>query len=110
MDPERCNLPEGGRTAPRIGGLGKDLWSYIDARDAAAGFLAAVEGQTRGHLRLFLSAADTYSETPTADLVRAAYPDVALKHPWSGHEAVIDTGAARSAIGFEAKHSWRDYR
>ena len=88
---------------------GRDLWSYIDARDAAAGFLAAVEAKTTGHLRLFLSAADTYSETPTADLVRAAYPAVTLTRPLDGHVSVIDTAAARAALGFTARHSWRDY-
>ena len=88
---------------------GRDLWSYIDARDAAAGFLAAVEGKTTGHLRLFLSAADTYSETPTMDLVRGAFGDIKLTRPLDGHAAVINCDAARDALGFVAKHSWRDY-
>ncbi len=88
---------------------GRDLWSYIDARDAAAGFLAAVEAKTDGHHRFFLSAADTYSETPTADLVRAAFPGVTMRQPLEGHAAVIDTSAAKAALGFTAAHSWRDY-
>ncbi len=46
---------------------GRDLWSYIDARDAAAGFVAAVEARTAGHLRLYLSAADTYSRDADRD-------------------------------------------
>ncbi|MCX5496759.1 NAD(P)-dependent oxidoreductase [Kaistia dalseonensis] len=89
---------------------GRDLWSYIDARDAAAAFLAAVEGKTTGHVRLFLSAADTYSETPTADLIQAAFGNLPLKKPLPGHAAVIDTDAARAAIGFVPKHSWREYQ
>jgi len=88
---------------------GRDLWSYIDARDAAAGFLAAVEGRTHGHIRLFLSAADTYSETPTLELIRTAFGDLPLKRDFAGHEAVIDTAAARQALGFVPQHSWRDY-
>lgn len=88
---------------------GRDLWSYIDARDAAAAFRAAVEAGTSGHLRLYVSAADTYSETPTADLIRTAFPNVVVKRPLEGHAAVIDTSAARAALGFEARHSWRDY-
>lgn len=88
---------------------GRDLWSYIDARDAAAAFVAALERQTAGHLRLFLSAADTYSETPSADLVADAFGAIALRRPLAGFAAVIDTGAAKRALGFEPKHSWRDY-
>lgn len=88
---------------------GRDLWSYIDARDAAAAFVAAVEGKTGGHVRLYLSAADTYSETPTETLIRDAFGDIPLRSPLPGHAAVIDTSAAREAIGFVARHSWRDY-
>jgi nucleoside-diphosphate-sugar epimerase len=90
-------------------GAGRDLWSYIDSRDAAAAFLAALEKPVAGHLRLFLSAADTYSETPTADLIRNAYPNVELRRPLTGQESVIDTSAAKAALGFTAQHSWRDY-
>lgn len=90
-------------------GSGRDLWSYIDSRDAAAGFLAALTAPVTGHLRLFLSAADTYSETPTADLVRNAYPKVEVRKPLPGHVAVIDYSAAKAAIGFLPKHSWREY-
>ncbi|MCX5513129.1 epimerase [Kaistia algarum] len=88
---------------------GRDLWSYIDGRDAAAGFLAAVEANTTGHHRLFLSAPDTYSETPTLDLIRTAFGDLPLKRDVTGFEAVIDTSAARRVLGFVPKHSWRDY-
>jgi nucleoside-diphosphate-sugar epimerase len=90
-------------------GSGRDLWSYIDSRDAAAGFLAALAAPVSGHLRLFLSAADTYSETSTADLIRDAYPEVELRRPLAGHASVIDTSAAQAALGFVPKHSWRDY-
>jgi nucleoside-diphosphate-sugar epimerase len=90
-------------------GAGRDLWSYIDSRDAAAAFLAALEKPVTGHLRLFLSAADTYSETSTAELVRNAYPNVELRQPLADHVAVIDTSAAKAALGFTAQHSWRDY-
>jgi nucleoside-diphosphate-sugar epimerase len=90
-------------------GSSRDLWSYIDSRDAAAGFLAALTAPVAGHLRLFLSAADTYSETPTADLIRDACPRVELRRPLAGHASVIDTSAASAALGFTARHSWRDY-
>ena len=89
---------------------GRDLWSYIDARDAAAAFLAAVEAKTVGHIPLFLSAADTYSETPTAELIAAAFGKLKLHRRFTAHEAVIDTQAARRLIGFVPRYSWRDYR
>jgi len=90
-------------------GAARDLWGYVDARDAAAAFLAALAAPVGGHLRLFLSAADTYSETPTDALVRDAYTAVELRKPLAGHAAVIDCSAAAAALGFAPRHSWRQY-
>ena len=55
-----------------------DLWSYLDARDAGQGFLRALEWQGEGHLRVLLSAADTFMEEETEALVRRVYPGIAL--------------------------------
>ena len=73
-------------------------------------FRVAVEQTTVGHIRLFLSAADTYSEEATAKLVREAYPQTELRRPFVGTECVFDLTAARDVLGFAPHHSWRDYR
>ncbi len=86
-----------------------DLWAYLDARDAASAFVAALERPLTGHSRLFLSASDTYCETPTAKLIANAYPHVPLRTVFAGHQAVIDCSAAREALGFVPRFSWRDY-
>jgi nucleoside-diphosphate-sugar epimerase len=87
----------------------RDLWAYLDARDAAAAFVAAVERPVEGHLRLFLSAADSYMERPSAELAAEAYPDTPIRTPLDGTAAFIDTNAARQALGFAPHFSWRDY-
>jgi nucleoside-diphosphate-sugar epimerase len=86
-----------------------DLWAYLDARDAAAAFVAAVERPVEGHLRLFLSAADSYMERPSADLVAEAYPGTPVRTPLEGTAALIDISAARQALGFAPRFSWRNY-
>jgi len=88
---------------------GWDLWGYLDARDAADAFLKALAWQGQGHLRTFISAADTYSETPTAELLKGAFPSVPVKRPLDGHASVIDNSHARETLGFEPRHSWRAY-
>ena len=88
---------------------GRDLWSYLDARDAAAAFVAAVERPTEAHLRLFLSADDTFMDVDTEPLARRVYPHALITRPMPGCAAVIDTTAARDALGFRPRHSWRDY-
>lgn len=87
----------------------RDLWAYLDARDAGTAFLAAVEQPVTGHLRLYVSAADTFMETETGIIVAAAYPDAEIRRPLVGHETVFDLSEAQQALGFKPSHSWRDY-
>ncbi|KQS78896.1 epimerase [Rhizobium sp. Leaf384] len=87
----------------------RDLWAYLDARDAAAAFVAAVERPLAGHARLFISAADSYMDCASADLIRAAYPDTPIRKPIDSYAALIDTSAAERQLGFVPRYSWRDY-
>jgi len=87
----------------------RDLWAYLDARDAADAFVAAVERPIEGHQRLFLSATDSYMERPSAELVAEAYPDTPISKPLEGTNALIDISAARQSLGFAPRFSWRDY-
>ncbi len=87
----------------------RDLWSYIDVRDAAEGFRLALDWQGEGHLRVFLAADDTYLAEETGPALARALPDVPLQRPLHGCTGLIDSGLARSALGFMAAHSWRDY-
>jgi len=87
----------------------RDLWSYIDARDAAQGIGLALGWRGGGHLRVYLAAADTYLEEETTPALARALPGVPLRRPLSGFSGLIDTGKAREELGFTAQHSWRDY-
>lgn len=89
--------------------VASDLWGYLDARDAGAAFLAAVERRIDGHRRLYISAADTFMEAETAALVAEAYPDVPLRRPLIGHESVFDLAEARDILDWAPLHGWRDY-
>jgi nucleoside-diphosphate-sugar epimerase len=90
--------------------VARDLWGYIDARDAAAAFVAAVERPLEGHHRLFISAADTFMEEETETLVRDAYPGVELRRPLPGQASIFELSEARELLGFEPRHGWRDYQ
>jgi len=89
--------------------VARDLWGYLDARDAAAAFVTAVERPLSGHHRLFISAADTFMETETMALVEAAYPGVALRQPLPGCAGVFDLTEAEETLGFKPRHGWREY-
>ncbi|NEK37381.1 NAD-dependent epimerase/dehydratase family protein [Rhizobium leguminosarum] len=87
----------------------RDLWAYLDARDAADAFVAAVERPVLGHQRLFLSATDSYMERPSFELVAEAYPGTPVRKPLEGTAALIDISAARQELGFAPRFSWRGY-
>jgi nucleoside-diphosphate-sugar epimerase len=86
-----------------------NLWSYLDAEDAAQAFVAALEAPVEGHAAVYLSAPDTFMETETLTLVHAAFGDVELRRPLPGHAPLLDTRAAEQLLGIRARRSWRDY-
>ena len=88
----------------------RDLWSYLDARDAADAFPKALSWKGEGHLRTFLSAADTYSEEQTETLIANGFPSTPVSSALPGFSAVLDNGHARRTLGFEPRYSWRDYK
>jgi nucleoside-diphosphate-sugar epimerase len=52
------------------------LWSYIDARDAAASCRLSLEAPIKGHEAFFISADETFMKTPTNLLIRDFVPEV----------------------------------
>ena len=89
--------------------VARDLWGYLDARDAASAFVSAVERPIVGHRRVYISAADTFMDVETTTLVASAYPNVPFKQPLSGFDTVFDLGEARAVLGFQPHFAWRQY-
>jgi nucleoside-diphosphate-sugar epimerase len=87
----------------------RDLWSYIDVRDAAEGFRLALDWRGEGHLRTYLAAADTYLEEETATALARALPGVPVAQPLDAFAGLISTRLAREELGFVPRHSWRTY-
>jgi nucleoside-diphosphate-sugar epimerase len=89
--------------------VARDLWGYLDARDAAAAFVAAVERPIMGHRRMYVSAADTFMDVETALLVRSSYPNAVVRRPLTRFDSVFDLSEARAILGFEPSQTWRGY-
>lgn len=84
-----------------------NLWSYVDAEDAAAACVRAVEAPVAGHERLLIAAADTLIDQPSADLMRAYFPDVPLRAV-QGFQSLQSSARAAERIGYRPQQSWRD--
>jgi nucleoside-diphosphate-sugar epimerase len=94
----REHFPEGGA----------NFWSYIDARDVATAFRAALEGEIVGHEVFLIAAADTCLDTPIQDAVERLYgPGVRVAPDHGPFDSVFDCRKAAARLGWKPRHSWR---
>jgi nucleoside-diphosphate-sugar epimerase len=83
-----------------------NLWSYVDAEDAAQACVDAVEARVEGHHRLIVAAADTLFDRPSAELMAEYFPGVPLG-PVEGFASLQSSARAQEIIGYRPQHSWR---
>ncbi|MEU6861109.1 NAD(P)-dependent oxidoreductase [Glycomyces sp. NPDC046736] len=86
-----------------------NLWSYIDARDGALAIRLGLEREGTGKEVFVIASPDTVMTTPTMDLVERYYPDLELKRPLRGHETLLSIEKARTLLGYDPRHTWRDH-
>lgn len=84
-----------------------EAWSYVDVRDVAVACRLAAERDGLGHTVLNIAAADTRSDTPSAELVERYLPGARLSRPVQGYEALYSIERARQQLGYEPQRSWR---
>ncbi|WP_228079155.1 NAD-dependent epimerase/dehydratase family protein [Streptomyces profundus] len=89
------------------GGHRRDLWAWLDTRDAARAVLAGLTAPLGGHHVISVSADDTSALEPTEELLRAHHPDSPLTRRLPAHSAVYDNTRAREILGFRPHHPWR---
>jgi len=85
-----------------------NLWSYIDARDAAQAVRKAVEAPITGAEVFIIASPDTVMSKPITSLVEEFFPDVPWRREVEPHESMFDTAKARRLLGYEPQYSWRD--
>jgi nucleoside-diphosphate-sugar epimerase len=92
------------RDDPQAGAA--DVWSYLDARDAARALLAALSPAEPGNHVVYVAAPETLAPYPTEELLGRFHPGV--PHPtFEGRTVPIDLTPARDLLGFEARYPWR---
>ncbi|MFM9936420.1 MAG: NAD-dependent epimerase/dehydratase family protein [Novosphingobium sp.] len=84
-----------------------NLWSYIDAEDAADACRCALEAETTGHEPLIIAAADNLMGQPSRDLMAAHFPEVLLAEALAGEASLLSSVRAGALIGYVPKVSWR---
>lgn len=85
------------------------LFSYIHIDDATAIARKAIEANFQGHESFWAVAGDTTAAEPTEAVVREFFPDADRRRPFEEYEALFDLTKAERLLGWQPKHSWRDY-
>ncbi|MEV1004567.1 NAD-dependent epimerase/dehydratase family protein [Nonomuraea sp. NPDC050202] len=90
----------------------RELWSYLDVRDAARAAWLAVTRPVEGHHVVTVAAPNTLMSEPTEKLLAVFHPDSERRAPVSdravpvdlGAAERVDLGAAERVLGFTARH------
>jgi len=84
-----------------------NLWSYIDARDAAQAVRKALETPFKGAEVFIIASPDTVMTTPITELMGEFFPGVPWRHEVGPLESMFSIAKARRMLGFEPEFSWR---
>ncbi|MEN9938691.1 MAG: hypothetical protein RLZZ387_5270 [Chloroflexota bacterium] len=90
------------------------FWCYVDMRDVAQAFRKALHAFPMARpacVPVYINAADTMADEPTAELIARHYPQLANRAgALVGHDSVFSWRRAQQAFGYAPQHSWRDER
>ncbi|MFD7863754.1 NAD-dependent epimerase/dehydratase family protein [Streptomyces sp. NPDC057682] len=82
----------------------RDLWTYLEVRDAARAALLALGVPGPGAHAVHVCAPETLVPFPTEELLRRYHPGTPLRRPLPGRTAPVDTSAAERLFGFTAEY------
>ena len=85
-----------------------NLWTYIDARDAAQAIRLALESKLTGAEVFGIANADSVMSRANEALVAEVYPKAKRKRAFSKNESLISIDKARKVLGYEPRFAWRD--
>ncbi|MFI5892722.1 NAD-dependent epimerase/dehydratase family protein [Actinoplanes sp. NPDC051513] len=86
--------------SPQFGAA--DVWSYLDDRDAARAFVAALRPAVAGHHVVYVAAPSTLAPQPTEWLLETFHPGVP-RPVFAGRSVPIDVTPALDLLDFQAK-------
>jgi len=85
----------------------RDLWAYLDTRDAALAALLALHVDVTEPLVAYVAAPRTLCPYPTEDLLRRFHPDVPrLGPPLPGRTVALDLSDSADVLGFTAQFEY----
>jgi nucleoside-diphosphate-sugar epimerase len=85
-----------------------NLWTYIDARDAAQAVRLALESKLKGAHVFGIANANSVMSTRTNDeLLDKVFPGTKRKRPLKPFESLISIEKAKTVLGYRPRHNWK---
>jgi nucleoside-diphosphate-sugar epimerase len=84
-----------------------NLWTYIDARDAAQAIRLSLEARLTGAHVFGIANADSVMRRSNDALLDEVYPKTRRKRALSANESLISIEKARTVLGYRPKYTWR---
>jgi nucleoside-diphosphate-sugar epimerase len=84
-----------------------NVWSYMDARDAAQAFRLALEADIKGAEIFIIANADTVMFRDNKGLLAEVFPNVPQRGTFGPNDSLFSIEKARRILKYEPKYSWR---
>lgn len=84
-----------------------NLWTYIDARDAAEAVRLALEAKLKGAHVFAIANADSVMSRSNDELLDEAFPKTKRNRPLMANESLISIEKAQRVLGYKPKFAWR---
>ncbi len=84
-----------------------NLWTYIDARDAAQAIRLSLESKLTGAHVFGIANSDGVMTQTNDELLDEVFPGTPRKRPLEPHESLISIEKARRMLGYKPQHDWR---
>ncbi len=84
-----------------------NLWTYIDARDAAQAIRLSLEAKLKGAHVFGIANTDSVSRRENDALLDKVFPKTKRKRALKPAESLISIDKAREVLGYKPKYDWR---
>lgn len=84
-----------------------NLWTYIDARDAAQAIRLSLESKLTGAHVFGIANSDGVMTQTNDELLDEVFPGTKRKRPLEPHESLISIEKAQRMLGYKPQYDWR---
>jgi nucleoside-diphosphate-sugar epimerase len=84
-----------------------NLWTYIDARDAAQAIRLSLEAKLTGAHVFGIANSDSVMTLTNDELLDEVFPGTKRKRPLKPHESLISIEKAKTVLGYKPQYDWR---